>query len=199
MSIRNRFLRLCSEGGSRAPHASRASRLRCGRRRRSAKGRRLSCSTRPDRADAGPANRAHQIDHGSCTFDFEVGVPVTGRSRAPVASEASRLPTATVARTVYHGPYEGLGAAWGEFGEWIAFTGHESAANLWECYVAGPESNPDPATVADGAQPSANPLDRRQVPYGCWGCGWIHSYRLVRMLAIDNPQAGRSPADRETR
>ena len=59
---------------------------------------------------------------------------------------ASQLPDATVGRTVYHGPYEGLGAAWREFEAWITSEGYTTAANLWECYVAGPESNPDPAT-----------------------------------------------------
>jgi effector-binding domain-containing protein len=57
-----------------------------------------------------------------------------------------QLPATTVARTVYHGDYEGLGAAWGEFGAWIKANGYTPAPNLWECYVAGPESNPDPAT-----------------------------------------------------
>jgi effector-binding domain-containing protein len=51
-----------------------------------------------------------------------------------------------VARTVYRGPYEGLGTAWGEFNAWIAANGHTPAPDLWECYVAGPESSPDPAT-----------------------------------------------------
>jgi effector-binding domain-containing protein len=80
------------------------------------------------------------------TFDFEVGVPVT----APV-SETGRvrpghIPAATVARTVYHGPYEDLGAAWGKLMAWIKAEGHTPGANIWERYVAGPESNPDPAT-----------------------------------------------------
>lgn len=43
-------------------------------------------------------------------------------------------------------PYEGLGAAWGEFGAWIAAQGHTPAPDLWESYVTGPESSPDPAT-----------------------------------------------------
>jgi effector-binding domain-containing protein len=48
------------------------------------------------------------------------------------------------ARTVYHGPYEGLGAAWGEFQAWIAANGHRPAPDLYECYLAGPESSPSP-------------------------------------------------------
>lgn len=48
-----------------------------------------------------------------------------------------------VARTVYHGPYEQLDEAWGEFESWIAANGHKPSAELWECYVVGPESGPD--------------------------------------------------------
>ena len=50
----------------------------------------------------------------------------------------------TVAQTIYHGPYEGLGSAWGEFDSWIVARGHPRAP--WECCLAGPEANPDPAT-----------------------------------------------------
>lgn len=78
------------------------------------------------------------------TFDFEVGVPV-----ASVVAESGRvrpgqLPAVRAARAVYRGPYEGLGAAWGEFGSWLASEGHTAAADMWECYAAGPESGPDP-------------------------------------------------------
>ena len=96
-------------------------------------------------APAGPVF-SHHLRMDPDTFDFEVGVPV----KAPVSDtgrvNASQLPAATVARTVYRGPYEGLGSAWGEFGEWIAAEGYKPATDLWECYVDGPESNPDPAT-----------------------------------------------------
>jgi effector-binding domain-containing protein len=96
-------------------------------------------------APAGPMF-SHHFRMDPDTFDFEVGVPVTGTVWETGRIKVSQLPAATVARTVYHGPYEGLGAAWGEFAKWITSEGHQSAANLWECYVTGPESNPDPAT-----------------------------------------------------
>ena len=76
-------------------------------------------------------------------FDFEIGVPVVAPFTPAGRVEEGQLPSATVARTVYSGPYEGLGEAWGEFGEWIASEGHESAADLWECYLSGPESGTD--------------------------------------------------------
>ncbi len=93
---------------------------------------------------AGPVF-SHHLRMDPDIFDFEVGVPVT-KAVTPVGRvKPGQLPAATVARTVYQSPYEGLGAAWGEFVKWIAANGHTPAADLWECYVAGPESNPDPA------------------------------------------------------
>ena len=77
------------------------------------------------------------------TFDFEVGVPVAAPV-APVGRVApGELPAARVARTVYHGGYEGLGGGWGEFEQWLAAQGLSPAPNFWECYAVGPESGPD--------------------------------------------------------
>jgi effector-binding domain-containing protein len=80
------------------------------------------------------------------TFDFEIGVPVA-TAIAPVGRVTpGELPAATVARTVYQGGFEGLGAAWGEFNAWITAEGHTPCPDLWECYVAGPESGPEPSS-----------------------------------------------------
>lgn len=80
------------------------------------------------------------------TFDFEVGVPVARPVSEQGRVRPGRLPAATVARTVYHGGYDGLGAAWGELKAWVAAAGHQAADHLWECYTVGPESGPDPST-----------------------------------------------------
>jgi effector-binding domain-containing protein len=88
---------------------------------------------------------SHHLRMDPDTFDFELGVPVAAPIAAAGRVQPGQLSAATVARTVYRGPYEGLGAAWGEFNAWIAAEGHTPAPNLWECYVAGPESSPDPA------------------------------------------------------
>ena len=95
-------------------------------------------------APAGPIF-SHHLRMDPDTFDFELGVPVTAPVSAAGRVKPGRLPAATVARTVYHGPYEGLAAAWAELGAWIAAEGHTPAPDFWECYVAGPESRPDPA------------------------------------------------------
>ncbi len=85
---------------------------------------------------------SHHLRMDPAIFDFEIGVPVAAPVAAMGRVQLGQLPAATVARTVYHGPYEGLGTAWGEFDAWIAANGPD----LWECYVAGPESGLDPAT-----------------------------------------------------
>lgn len=77
-------------------------------------------------------------------WDFEIGVPVTGPVTPAGRVRPGQLPAATVARTVYRGGYEGLGAAWGELDRWVGERGREAAPDLWECYVAGPESSGDP-------------------------------------------------------
>jgi len=96
-------------------------------------------------APAGPWF-THHLRMDPDTFDVEIGVPVTAPISAAGRVEPGQLPAATVARTVYHGVYEGLGPAWAEFDAWITAEGHTPAPDLWESYVAGPESNPDPAT-----------------------------------------------------
>jgi effector-binding domain-containing protein len=95
-------------------------------------------------APAGPIF-SHHLRMDPEIFDFELGVTVTTRIAPTGRVTAGQLPGAVVARTVYHGRYEGLGAAWGEFEAWMDAEGHTAAPDLWECYVAGPESSPDPA------------------------------------------------------
>ena len=94
-------------------------------------------------APAGPWFTHHRR-RPSETFDLEVCVPVA----APVAVvgrvRPGSLPAARVARTVYQGPYEDLGAAWGELFDWIAANGLSPRADLWECYLVGPESGIEP-------------------------------------------------------
>jgi effector-binding domain-containing protein len=95
-------------------------------------------------APAGPVFSYH-FKMDPAIFDFEVGVPVRKAVSPTGRVQPSQLPAKKVARTVYHGPYEGLGSAWGEFDSWIKANGHATAPDLWEYYAAGPESSPDPS------------------------------------------------------
>jgi len=96
-------------------------------------------------APAGPMF-SHHFRMDPAIFDFEIGVPLTAPISPVGRVEAGELPAATVARTVYHGGYEGLGPAWGEFNSWVKAEGHTPAPDLWESYVSCPESDPDPST-----------------------------------------------------
>jgi effector-binding domain-containing protein len=88
---------------------------------------------------------AHHVKTDPKVFDFELGFPVP-RPVAPSGKvKPGKLPAARVARTVYHGPYEGLYGAWTEFNEWVKEQGLKTAPDLWEVYESGPESSSDPA------------------------------------------------------
>jgi effector-binding domain-containing protein len=88
----------------------------------------------------------HHLKMDPTVFNFEICVPVKkpvspkGRVK-PGRLEAGRR----VARTVYHGGYEGLGAAWGELSEWIRKKGLKPSADLWEVYLTDPATTKDPA------------------------------------------------------
>jgi effector-binding domain-containing protein len=97
-------------------------------------------------AAAGPIF-SHHFRMDPEVFDFEIGVAVATAVTPSGRVEGSHLPAIKVARTVYCGPHEGLGKAWGQFGTWIKEQGLKTQDNLWEFYVADPESslNPDEA------------------------------------------------------
>jgi effector-binding domain-containing protein len=78
-------------------------------------------------------------------FDFELAFPVAGPVAPSGRVRPGEWPAMAVARTIYHGPYEGLVDAWREFHAWIAAEGLTPAEDVWERYLVGPESSPDPA------------------------------------------------------
>jgi effector-binding domain-containing protein len=87
----------------------------------------------------------HHLRMDPDVFDFEICLPVAVPVAAVGRVRPGQLRAARVARTVYHGGYEGLGPAWGEFEAWLAANGYQGEADLWECYLVGPESSPNPA------------------------------------------------------
>jgi effector-binding domain-containing protein len=88
----------------------------------------------------------HHLKMDPNVFDFQVCVPVAAKVFATGRVKAYELPASRVVRTIYHGSYEGLGAAWAELDAWIKSQGLKPAQDLWECYLVGPESGPDPST-----------------------------------------------------
>jgi effector-binding domain-containing protein len=89
---------------------------------------------------------SHHLKMTPDMFDFEVSVPIATPVVATGRVKSGQMAPRKVARTIYQGPYEGLGLAWGEFNDWIAIKGFKADIDLWECYLTNPNSNPDPST-----------------------------------------------------
>lgn len=85
----------------------------------------------------------HHANLDPARFNFRICVPVqkpvtpTGNVQAGVLAKTRAL------RTVYTGPYEGLGDAWGEFTNLAKSLAHSVGPSFWEVYLAGPESGSD--------------------------------------------------------
>ncbi|MDB5935581.1 MAG: AraC family transcriptional regulator [Massilia sp.] len=94
---------------------------------------------------AGPLFSHHFAMHPD-TFDFEIGVPVSGPVRPVGRVTPGALPATRIARAVLMGDYSGLPSGWSGFLDWVSAHGFKTAPDLWEVYVKGPESDPDPST-----------------------------------------------------
>jgi effector-binding domain-containing protein len=91
----------------------------------------------------------HHLKRPDEFFDFEICVPVSAPIAAAGRVQAGIWPSMRIARTVYHGDYdkgeyEGLAGAWPKFLDWIAEQGLTTTEDLWERYLVGPETSPDP-------------------------------------------------------
>ena len=88
----------------------------------------------------------HHLRMDPNVFDFEICIPVATPFTTTGRVESGRWPATTVARTYFHGDYEGLAAAWSQFDGWIADKGYTPRPDLWERYFIGPESGSDPSS-----------------------------------------------------
>jgi len=86
----------------------------------------------------------HHLRIDPAVFDFNISVPIETPVTPVGRVQSGEHSAARVARTVYHGAYENLGAAWGEFMDWIRAAGHTPLDHAWECYLKGSESSDDP-------------------------------------------------------
>ncbi len=186
----------------RRAEASRCKPKTGGRRDRTASHCQNHAATHGIHSDQGSAGR-NSPRHGPRTCRTEGGRRCTGRCdhRArglrttfaiPAKSSISRyaLPVATsvaptgrmkpgqwsamkIAQTTYHGGYEGLGNAWGEFIGIIRAAGHKTADGLCEAYAVGPEMSSDPRRGGRcSARNCSNPeflLDHRMIRRGRLG------------------------------
>lgn len=93
---------------------------------------------------AGPLFSFHR-KMPSDVFEMEIGFPVDADVTASGRVVASALPALKVVRTIYRGPMEGLGSAWGELKNWVAANGIATKPFIWENYLVGPGNTPDPS------------------------------------------------------
>jgi len=99
------------------------------------------------------------------TFDFDICVPIASPITPAGRVENGVIEATSVARTIYRGPYEKLDEGWCELHAWVKAHGHRSATPLWEAYVVGPESDPNPENwQTELNQPlAANPEEENDV------------------------------------
>lgn len=81
-------------------------------------------------------------------FDFEICVPVTAAVKPVGRVIPGVWPGMKVIRTVYHGPYEGMGDAWGEFEEWIETQGLKAPGTSGSGISSVPKSGRMGACIA---------------------------------------------------
>ena len=85
----------------------------------------------------------HHFRNPGEVFDFEICLPVATSVTPANRMKPGQWPAMKIAQTTYHGGYEGLGEAWGEFMDWIQAQGLKTTDDLWECYLVGPEAGDD--------------------------------------------------------
>jgi effector-binding domain-containing protein len=85
----------------------------------------------------------HHLKITPAQWDFEICVPVAKPVSAAGRVQPGIWPAMKVVRTHYRGPFENLGEAWGQFDTWTESNGLTTSEELWEVYVAGPETGPD--------------------------------------------------------
>jgi effector-binding domain-containing protein len=78
-------------------------------------------------------------------FDLEICFPVDAPIETAGEVYSAVWPATTVARTVFHGNYNGLPKAWGELEAWMVASERPLGSEFWEVYAVNPQSEPDPA------------------------------------------------------
>ncbi len=93
---------------------------------------------------AGPMFSYHHR-RPSDTFDFELGFPVAQAIKPTGRVVNGTLPAEKVVRTVYQGPYEALGEAWGELQAWVRQRNITETGRFWERYLNNPDEVKGPS------------------------------------------------------
>lgn len=87
----------------------------------------------------------HHLKFDPKVFDFRVCLPIAKDFTPTGRVQPGQMDGRKIARTIYRGPYENLGAAWGVFGTWLKDRGHTPEEDFWARYLRGSEKSDDPA------------------------------------------------------
>jgi effector-binding domain-containing protein len=92
----------------------------------------------------GPPFARYTIDDDKATVEagFPVAVPIIGDGYIV----ASTLPHGPVAIAVHSGGYDTLGETYRVVTDWLGLHGYAERGPMWEVYLTGPGSHPDPDT-----------------------------------------------------
>ena len=88
---------------------------------------------------------SHYLTWGGDMVVAEIGFPVSAPIEPRGRVIRGELPGGAVATVVHAGPYESIGATYDRLDRWIRDQGAEPAGHMWEIYLRGPGSDPDPA------------------------------------------------------
>jgi effector-binding domain-containing protein len=105
----------------------------------------LSALSAQNISPTGPLFSYH-LKRPSDMFNFEVGFPVNAPVTPTGRVTMSKLPATRVARTLYHGNYDGLAGAWSSFFSSIKSQGFEVQGIFWESYTTSPHHSSEPAS-----------------------------------------------------
>jgi effector-binding domain-containing protein len=93
---------------------------------------------------AGPPRLAY-VEAKKDPWTMEASVPVASAPDVEDDVVAREFPGGTVASALHRGPYEELGMAYRELGEWMRENGYESAGPCFDIYLNDPWTTEDPA------------------------------------------------------
>ena len=100
------------------------------------------------RMGAHPSGPPIALYHGAPTdaaVDVTAGFPVVDDVSATRAVEVVHLPSGPAVETFHVGPYETMTETYAAVTDWIAEQKLTVAGDMWEEYLVGPDSEPDPA------------------------------------------------------
>ncbi|TFC01699.1 AraC family transcriptional regulator [Cryobacterium adonitolivorans] len=95
-----------------------------------------------------PAGPPVALYHGMPTdsIDVTAGFPIVGPAQATAGVVVTELPAGAAIASIYTGPYDGMTRTYDQIAAWLREHNLTPRVDMWEEYLAGPETNPDPAT-----------------------------------------------------